>query len=194
MATMTEGLAKDKREREQSQGWFKFWFNSSPWLTTLISTLLGLLIVLLLLLTFEPCILNWKTHNVRTPPCSDPGEATPQITHEKRSTVAPARKLKPNTNSGNPGRTWTHNPRTEKPRHKFRIQDTRTGNPGGTRNLPGRTQTHNPRTEKPRHKFSGATLDNRQHVRLTQINIPPRGLLGFLGVTQILVEPPNERN
>jgi hypothetical protein len=27
----------------------------------------------------------WKTHNVRTPPCSDSGEATPQNTHKKRS-------------------------------------------------------------------------------------------------------------
>ena len=58
MAKVRKGLAKQKREREQSQGWFESWFNSSPWLTTLISTLLGHLIVLLLLITFEPCLLN----------------------------------------------------------------------------------------------------------------------------------------
>ena len=45
-------------EREQSQGWFEFWFNSSPKLSTLISTLLRPLVVLLLLFTFGPCILN----------------------------------------------------------------------------------------------------------------------------------------
>jgi hypothetical protein len=28
---------------------------------------------------------KWKTHSVRTPPCSDSGETTPQITHEKQS-------------------------------------------------------------------------------------------------------------
>jgi hypothetical protein len=49
------------REREQSQGWFESRFNSSPWLTTLISTLLEPLIVLPQLLTFGACILNKRT-------------------------------------------------------------------------------------------------------------------------------------
>lgn len=47
-----------KKERKQSQKWFASWFNSSPWYATLISTLMGPLILLLLLLTFGPCILN----------------------------------------------------------------------------------------------------------------------------------------
>jgi hypothetical protein len=58
IAKVREGLSKWKRERQQSQGGFKSWFNSSPGLTTLISTLLGPLIVFLLWLTFGPCILN----------------------------------------------------------------------------------------------------------------------------------------
>jgi hypothetical protein len=57
MAKMRPGLAKWKREREQP-GQVQVLVNSSPWLTTLISTLLGPLIVLLIFLTFEPCILN----------------------------------------------------------------------------------------------------------------------------------------
>ena len=58
MAKVREELDKQKREREQSQGWFESWFNSSPWLTNLIAKLLGTLIVLLLLLTFGSCIFN----------------------------------------------------------------------------------------------------------------------------------------
>lgn len=58
MAKVREGLVKRKHERELSQGWFERWFNSSPSLTTLIFTLLGPLIILLLLFTFGPCILN----------------------------------------------------------------------------------------------------------------------------------------
>ena len=59
MAKVRKRLAQQKREQEAQQGWFESWFHQSPWLTTPISTLLGLLIIVfLLILNFSPCILN----------------------------------------------------------------------------------------------------------------------------------------
>ena len=46
------------KEKGQNQVWFESWFSTSPWLTTLICTLLRPLIITLLLLTFGPCISN----------------------------------------------------------------------------------------------------------------------------------------
>jgi hypothetical protein len=46
------------KEKGQNQVWFESWFSTSPWLTILIFTLLESLIIILMLLTFGPCILN----------------------------------------------------------------------------------------------------------------------------------------
>nr|AAG39910.1 envelope protein [Murine leukemia virus] len=58
MAKLRERLTQRQKLFESSQGWFEGWFNRSPWFTTLISTIMGPLIILLLILLFGPCILN----------------------------------------------------------------------------------------------------------------------------------------
>lgn len=58
LAKVREGPAKREREYRENRSWYEGWFDSSPWLTTLLSTLIGPLIILPLLLTLGLCILN----------------------------------------------------------------------------------------------------------------------------------------
>ncbi|XP_062047791.1 MLV-related proviral Env polyprotein-like [Lepus europaeus] len=58
MAKLRERLKQRQSQFEAGQSWFQSWFNSSPWLTTLISSIAGPLVILLLILTIGPCILN----------------------------------------------------------------------------------------------------------------------------------------
>lgn len=66
LAKVREGLAKQKKELDSSQGWFESWFTCSPWLTTLVSAIIiGLLVVFLRILTIGPCIVNRLVQFVR---------------------------------------------------------------------------------------------------------------------------------
>lgn len=49
-----KSLEERKRKREQNESWYRNWFSASPWLTTLLPSLLGPFIGFLLLLTFGP--------------------------------------------------------------------------------------------------------------------------------------------
>ncbi|RMC19796.1 hypothetical protein DUI87_03361 [Hirundo rustica rustica] len=65
MAELRGRLAQRKRNREAQQGWFESWFNQSPWLATLVPTLIGPLTMILLTLIFGPYLLNKLVSFVR---------------------------------------------------------------------------------------------------------------------------------
>jgi hypothetical protein len=58
MQRFKERLDKRNHDRETQQGWYKSWFTGSPWLTTFLSAITGSLVILLVLLTIGPCIIN----------------------------------------------------------------------------------------------------------------------------------------
>nr|BAM33597.1 envelope polyprotein [Felis catus]BAM33602.1 envelope polyprotein [Felis catus] len=65
MAKLRERLKQRQKLFESQQGWFEGWYNKSPWFTTLVSSLMGPLILLLLILVFGPCILNRLVQFIR---------------------------------------------------------------------------------------------------------------------------------
>lgn len=65
MGKLRTRLDKRQKDREAQQGWFEGWFNRSPWVTTLLSAIMGPLVILLLLLTFGPCILKMILQFIR---------------------------------------------------------------------------------------------------------------------------------
>lgn len=65
MAKLRERLRQRQKMFDSQQGWFEGLFNKSPWFTTLISTIIGPLIILLLILSFAPCILNRLTQLIK---------------------------------------------------------------------------------------------------------------------------------
>jgi hypothetical protein len=51
-------LEERKHNREKQEYWYQNWFYTSPWLTTLLPSLLGPFVSILLLLSFGPWAFN----------------------------------------------------------------------------------------------------------------------------------------
>ncbi|KFV03333.1 hypothetical protein N340_10317, partial [Tauraco erythrolophus] len=65
MAELRNRLEQRKKNLEAGRPWYENWFNVSPWLNTLLSALAGPLIILILGLTFRPCILRYILNFIR---------------------------------------------------------------------------------------------------------------------------------
>lgn len=65
MAELRKRLEQRRKNFETGRPWYENWFNASPWLTTLLSTLAGPLIMLILGLIFGPCILCYVLHFIK---------------------------------------------------------------------------------------------------------------------------------
>ncbi|NXI20651.1 ENV1 protein, partial [Irena cyanogastra] len=58
LSELRKQIEQREKERESHRSWYENWFNHSPWFTTLLSTIAGPLLLLILGLTFGPCIFN----------------------------------------------------------------------------------------------------------------------------------------
>lgn len=65
MKNVRKGLEKRKWEREKAENWYQNWFSTSPWLSTLLPSLLGPLVGLFLLISFGTWTFNHLTSFIK---------------------------------------------------------------------------------------------------------------------------------
>jgi len=65
MKKVREGLEKRKWGRKKAESWYQNQFSTSPWLSTLLPSLLGPLVGLLLVISFDPWTFNLLTNFIK---------------------------------------------------------------------------------------------------------------------------------
>ncbi|NWU39296.1 ENV1 protein, partial [Hylia prasina] len=66
MTELRKRLSQRKKDRASRQNWLEAWYNSTPWLASLVTSFMGQIIVLILILMCGPCILNKLTAFIET--------------------------------------------------------------------------------------------------------------------------------